>query len=159
MKVVAESPMVVSIYLEDIDGRPLPAARAGQYLTIRITGAGQPAPVRSYSLSSAPGADNYRISVKRERNGTASTYLNRKLEAGATVEVAAARGDFVLDASTGPLLLISAGIGVTPVLAMLHQLTAERSERDTWWIHGARRPEEDALAGEAHALLGSLRIA
>jgi ferredoxin-NADP reductase/MOSC domain-containing protein YiiM len=158
-KVVAETPTVTSIYLADLDGRPLPPARAGQYLTIRITGAGQPAPVRSYSLSSAPGADSYRISVKQERNGTASTYLNRHLEAGATVEVAAARGDFVLYTSTGPLLLISAGIGVTPVLAMLHQLAAERSEREVWWIHGARRPHEDALAGEAHAMLAELSSA
>jgi ferredoxin-NADP reductase/MOSC domain-containing protein YiiM/ferredoxin len=155
-KVVAETPTVTSIYLADLDGRPLPPARPGQYLTVRVIGAGQPAPVRSYSLSSAPGADSYRISVKRERYGKASTYLNRKLEAGATVEVAAARGDFVLGPSTGPLLLISAGIGVTPVLAMLHQLAAERNKRDTWWIHAARRPHEDALAGEAHALLASL---
>jgi ferredoxin-NADP reductase/MOSC domain-containing protein YiiM/ferredoxin len=155
-RVVPETPTVASIYLADLDGRSLPPARAGQYLTIRITGAGQPAPVRSYSLSSAPGADTYRISVKREPQGAASTYLNSKLEPGATVEVAAARGEFVLETGTGPVLLVSAGIGVTPVLAMLYQLATERSERDIWWIHGARRPHEDALAGEARALLAGL---
>jgi ferredoxin-NADP reductase/MOSC domain-containing protein YiiM/ferredoxin len=156
VKVVAESPTVASIYLADVDGGALPPVRAGQYLTIRVTGAGQPAPVRSYSLSSGPDADSYRISVKREPHGSASVYLNSKLEPGGTLEVAAARGEFVLDTGTGPVLLLSAGIGVTPVLAMLHQLVADRSERDIWWIHGARRPEEDALTGEAHTLLASL---
>ena len=155
-KVVRETPTVTSIYLADPNGSTLPPAQAGQYLTIRITGAGHPAPVRSYSLSSPPGAGSYRISVKREPHGIASTYLNSQLAAGATVEVAAARGEFVLDTATTPVMLVSAGIGVTPVLAMLHQLAAERSERDTWWIHGARRPREDALAGEAHALLAGL---
>ena len=76
-EVVPESATVSSIYLAAPDGSPLPAARAGQYLTLRITGAGQPAPVRSYSLSSAPGAGTYRISVKREPHGVVSSYLNR----------------------------------------------------------------------------------
>jgi ferredoxin-NADP reductase len=112
--------------------------------------------VRSYSLSSAPNTGTYRISVKREASGIVSTYLNSKLRPGATVEVAAARGEFILDPSTSPVLLISAGIGVTPVLSMLHQLAAERSGREIWWIHAARGPQEDALAGEASALLASL---
>ena len=123
------------------DESPLPAARAGQYLTLRVTGAGQPAPVRSYSLSSAPGAGTYRISVKHEPHGAASRYLNGTLRPGATLDVAAPRGDFVLDDGTGPVLLISAGIGVTPVLAMLHELAAARSDREVWWIHGARGPQ------------------
>ena len=155
-KVVSETTTVASIYLGDLEGDPLPSARAGQYLTLRITGAGQPSPVRSYSLSSAPDTGSYRISVKREPHGIVSTYLNRELQAGATMEVAAARGDFVLDASTAPVLLISAGIGVTPVLSMLHQLAAERSDQDIWWLHGARRPAEHALASEAHSLLTAL---
>jgi ferredoxin-NADP reductase/MOSC domain-containing protein YiiM len=155
-EVVPETPTVDSIYLAAPDGSALVPAEAGQYLTIRVTGAGQPPPVRSYSLSSPPGADTYRISVKREPHGAASTYLNTKLRPGATLEVAAARGEFVLDGGTSPVLLISAGIGVTPVMAMLHQLVDERTERAVWWIHGARRPQEHALAGEAHALLAVL---
>jgi ferredoxin-NADP reductase len=75
---------------------------------------------------------------------------------GALLEVAAPRGDFVLRAGTGPVLLISAGIGVTPVLAMLHELAAGHSAREVWWLHGARGPQEHALAGEAHGLLASL---
>src|SRR5215469_3920414 len=155
-KVVAESTKVSSIYLAAADGTALPAARAGQYLTLRIGGAGQPAPVRSYSLSSAPDAGTYRISVKQEPHGTVSSYLNRSLRPGATLDVAAPRGDFVLEAGAGPILLISAGIGVTPVLSMLHQLAACHSVRDIWWLHGARGPDEHPFAAEAHALLASL---
>jgi ferredoxin-NADP reductase len=151
--VIPESETVSSVYLADADGGLLPAARAGQYLTLRVAGAGEPAPVRSYSLSSAPGASRYRISVKREPHGVVSSYLNRTLRPGATLEVAAPRGDFVLDDGTGPILLVSAGIGVTPVLAMLHSLAARRSEREVWWIHGARGPREHPLAAEAHAQL------
>ena len=100
-KVVAESAAVSSIYLVAPDGSPLPAARAGQYLTLRVTGAGQPAPVRSYSLSSAPGAGAYRISVKREPHGVASSYLNDSVKPGTVFDVAAPRGDFVLDDGAG----------------------------------------------------------
>ena len=155
-RVVAETATVSSIYLTAPDGSPLPAARAGQYLTLRITGAGQPAPVRSYSLSCAPGADEYRISVKQEPHGTASNYLNRDLRPGAVLEAAAPRGDFVLGDGTGPILLISAGIGVTPVLAMLHQLAARHSKREVWWLHVARGRRDHPFAAEAHALLACL---
>ncbi len=155
-KIIPESAHVSSIYLAAADGTALPAALAGQYLTLRITGAGQPAPVRSYSLSSAPGAGTYRISVKQEPHGTASTYLNRSLRPGTVLDVAAPRGEFVLDDGTGPILLISAGIGVTPVLSMLHQLAAGHSERDICWLYAARGPSEHPFAGEAHALLASL---
>jgi ferredoxin-NADP reductase/MOSC domain-containing protein YiiM len=155
-KVVPESATVSSIYLTAPDQSPLPPAQPGQYLALRVTGAGQPAPVRSYSLSSAPGPDAYRISVKREPFGAVSRFLNGTLRPGATLEVAAPRGDFTLGAGTGPVLLISAGIGLTPVLAMLHELAARRSEREVWWIHGARGPQEHPLAAEAHALLACM---
>ncbi len=154
-RVTRENDSVSSVYLAATDGTALPSARAGQYLTLRIP-AGQPAPVRSYSLSSAPDTGTYRISVKREPHGAASSYLNRGLRPGTTLEAAAPRGEFVLDGGTGPVLLISAGIGVTPVLAMLHELAARRSEREVWWIHGARSPPEHPLAAEAHTLLASL---
>jgi ferredoxin-NADP reductase/MOSC domain-containing protein YiiM/ferredoxin len=155
-KVVREDAAVCSIYLAADDGTALPAARAGQYLTLRVAGAGQPVPVRSYSLSSAPDAGTYRISVKREPHGIASGYLNQDVLAGALLDVAAPRGEFVLDDDTGPVLLISAGIGVTPVLSMLYQLAAVGSEREVWWLYGARGPDEHPFAAEAHALLASL---
>ena len=112
--------------------------------------------MRSYSLSWTAGAGTYRISVKREPHGTVSGYLNRSLQPGAVLEAAAPRGDFVLGDGTGPVLLISAGIGVTPVLAMLYQLAKEQSKREVWWLYGARGPREHPFATEAHALLASL---
>jgi ferredoxin-NADP reductase len=155
-RIIPESAAVSSIYLAAADGAALPAARAGQYLTVRIPTAGQPAPVRSYSLSSAPGASPYRISIKREPHGVASSYLNCTLRPGTTLQVAAPRGGFVLESGTGPVLLISAGIGVTPVLAMLHQLAPRHSTREVWWLNGARAPREHPFAAEAHTLLASL---
>jgi ferredoxin-NADP reductase/MOSC domain-containing protein YiiM len=155
-QIVRESTSIFSIYLGATDGTRLPAAEAGQYLTLRIPAVGQPAPVRSYSISSAPGTSSYRISVKHEEEGVASSYLTSKLRPGAVLDTAAPRGDFVLADETDPVLLMSAGVGVTPVLAMLHELAGQRSERDVWWIHGARTPQEHAFLAEAHSLLQSL---
>jgi ferredoxin-NADP reductase/MOSC domain-containing protein YiiM len=155
-KVVPESATVSSVHLAAAAGTRLPAAQAGQYLTLRLPGAGTPTPVRSYSLSSAPDAGGYRISVKREPHGMASAYLTTKLRPGTEVDAAAPRGDFVLADDDGPVLLISAGIGLTPVLSMLHDLAAHGGDREVWWIHGARRPQEHPLAAEAHALLAAL---
>ncbi|MFI9797459.1 MOSC domain-containing protein [Streptomyces sp. NPDC052302] len=154
--VVAETDTVVSLHLTSADGTPLPDARAGQYLTVRVPGSGGPAPIRSYSLSAVPGADGYRISVKHEPHGNASGYLTTALRPGAVLDVAAPRGDFVLEGGTEPVLLVSAGIGVTPVLGMLHELAARSPDRDVWWLHGARGPREHPLAAEAHTVLGSL---
>jgi ferredoxin-NADP reductase/MOSC domain-containing protein YiiM len=155
-KVVKEDEQVCSIYLTAAEGSPLPSPRAGQYLTLRLDGAAQPPPVRSYSLSSTADDGTYRISVKQEPHGVASGYLNRDLRPGTVLDVAAPRGDFVLEAGTGPVLLISAGIGITPVLAMLQQLAADRSERVIWWLYGARGPREHPFAAQASALLARL---
>jgi ferredoxin-NADP reductase/MOSC domain-containing protein YiiM len=155
-EVIQESATVSSIRLASADGTPLPPARAGQYLTLKIPDAGTPAPVRSYSLSCAPTAGDYRISVKHEPHGIASGYLTASLRPGAILDAAAPRGEFVLDDGTGPVLLISAGIGLTPVLAMLHDLADRHSDREVWWIHGARGPRENPLAAEAHNVLAAL---
>ncbi len=155
-RIVPETATVSSIYLAPADGRGLPAPQAGQYLTLRVPGAGKPVPVRSYSISSAPGSDAYRISVKHEPHGLASTYLTDALKTGEVLDVAAPRGDFILDDGDGPVMLISAGIGVTPVLAILHELAAGHSTRDVWWIQGARGPREHPLAAETRDLLAML---
>jgi len=147
-----ESTTVSSVYLSAPDGSPLPAALGGQYLTLRI-GGGQ---VRSYSLSSAPGAPAYRISVKHEPHGVVSTYLTGTLRPGDVLDVAAPRGEFVAEDDARPILLISAGVGVTPTMAMLHELADRHTEREVWWIHGARSPREHPLAAEAHSLLAAL---
>jgi ferredoxin-NADP reductase/MOSC domain-containing protein YiiM len=154
--VVPETATVSSISLAAVDDMELPAARPGQYLTFRLPDAGLPVPVRSYSLSSLPGAGSYRISVKHEPHGVASGYLTSKLAVGAVLEVAAPRGEFVLEDGTEPVVLISAGIGVTPVMSMLQLLAAERSTREVWWIHTARGPAEQPLAAEAQKLLSRL---
>jgi ferredoxin-NADP reductase len=154
--VTRETPSVVSITLSATDAVALPAALPGQYLTLRLPQAGDPAPVRNYSLSGDANCGTYRISVKQELHGLASGYLSRSLQPGDTIDAAAPRGGFVLQRGTGPVLLLSAGIGVTPVLAMLHQLAAEHSAREVWWIRAARGPEDDALAAETQVLLGSL---
>ncbi|MFJ6085015.1 MOSC domain-containing protein [Streptomyces sp. NPDC092369] len=154
--VIAESATVSSILLSASDGSALPAADAGQYLTLRLPEAADPAPVRNYSLSSTSDSGRYRISVKHEPHGTASGYLTSRLRPGASLEVAAPRGEFTLTEDTGPVLLVSAGIGLTPVLAMLHQLATKDRDREVWWLHGARGPGEHPLAAEAHALLAGL---
>jgi ferredoxin-NADP reductase/MOSC domain-containing protein YiiM/ferredoxin len=156
-RVVPESETVASIHLTADDGRPLPRPKPGQYLTVRVTGAADPPPVRSYSLSAAPSDHEYRISVKREAQGLVSTYLHTRLQAGTLLDVAAPRGDFILpEGDTTPVLLVSAGIGLTPVLAMLHTLAATRSRRDVWWLHTTRSAAEYAFAAEAHQLLSNL---
>ncbi len=112
--------------------------------------------MRNYSLSGPPGAGYYRITVKRERDGAVSGYLHSRLAVGDQLDIAAPRGTFILDRTDAPVLLISAGIGATPVLAMLQALAQERSDREIWWLHGARNGREHPFAAEARALLASL---
>jgi ferredoxin-NADP reductase/MOSC domain-containing protein YiiM len=152
-----ESDSVISIRLEDPDGAALPPARPGQYLTLRLQPDDQQRPVlRNYSLSGPPDAGYYRITVKREHAGAASGYLHTHLRVGAQIEIAAPRGTFILDGTDAPVLLISAGIGATPVLAMLHALATEHTEREIWWLQGARSSHDHSFAAEARALLASL---
>jgi ferredoxin-NADP reductase/MOSC domain-containing protein YiiM len=151
-----ESDSVISIRLEDTEGARLPGARPGQYLTLRIQPQEQSSVLRTYSLSGPPGAGYYRITVKREEDGTASRYLHTRLRPGDQLDIAAPRGTFILDRTETPVLLISAGIGATPVLAMLHVLAEEHSEREIWWLHGARSSRDHSFAAEARALLASL---
>ena len=149
-----ESDSVISIRFENPDGEPLPAARPGQYLTLRIQPEGAARPLlRNYSLSGPPDAGYYRIAVKREHDGAASNHLHRRLAPGDQLDVAAPRGTFILDESEDPVLLISAGIGATPVLAMLNALAAQHSGRQIWWLHTARCGHEHSFAAEARALL------
>ncbi len=155
--ITRESDSVISIRLENPAGAPLPAARPGQYLTLRVQPDDQQRSVlRNYSLSGPPGAGYYRITVKRERGGAASGYLHTRLAVGDQLEIAAPRGTFILDQTHAPVLLISAGIGATPVLAMLQALAQEHSDREIWWLHGARNGREHPFAAEARALLASL---
>lgn len=148
-----ESPAVMSIELEASDGAMLPAARPGQFLTLRVPDGELPA-LRSYSLSSS-GA-RYRISVKREEHGRVSGWIHANVRAGTVVAAAAPRGDFYLEDDADPVVLVSAGIGVTPVLAMLHALGAQHSEREVWWLHITRDAKSLAFGPEVSELIDSL---
>ncbi len=151
--VVTESASVTSFRFTADDA--LPAYRPGQFLTVRVPGAGDPVPVRTYSLSDDPDG-GYRISVKRESHGVVSSYLHAHLQRGDRVEVAAPRGGFVLDDGADPVLLISAGIGLTPVLAMLHRLASEHSTRDVWWLHTTHDAASHAFSSEVADLVARL---
>src|SRR5919206_1603721 len=152
-----ESRTVTSLSLATLDGSPAPPALPGQFLTLRLpaTSAG-PALLRSYSLSGPPGHPQYRISVKRELGGVGSAYLHEKARVGAVLDVAAPRGTFVLHPGPAPVLLVSAGVGVTPVLAMLYALAHISSDREIWWLHGSRNRAEHPFAAESDALLATL---
>ena len=155
--ITPESDSVISIRLEDPTGVPLPAPRPGQYLTLRAQlDERQRAMLRNYSLSGPPDAGYYRITVKREPDGAASGYLHTRLSVGDQLDIAAPRGTFILDRTHAPVLLISAGIGATPVLAMLQALAEEHSDREIWWLHGARSRRDHSFAAEARALTASL---
>jgi ferredoxin-NADP reductase/MOSC domain-containing protein YiiM/ferredoxin len=155
-----ETDTVISLRLTDPGGKNVPAALPGQFLTLRLhPGPAQPPLLRSYSLSGSPGAPGYRISVKREEHGAASQFLHTRVRAGDTLEVAAPRGTFTLRPGQEPVLLISAGVGATPVLAMLHALAAAQSSRDIWWLHSSRSRADEPFAAESRALLAALPTA
>jgi ferredoxin-NADP reductase/MOSC domain-containing protein YiiM len=151
-----ESLMVFSLTLTSLDGRlaiPLP----GQFIVLRLRPdpAGSPL-LRSYSLSSPPDADHYRISIKQEEHGAASNYLRNRIRVGDCLEVSAPRGSFTLGSGERPAVMLSAGVGITPVLAMLHTLATTRSTREVWWLYGARNGAEHPFAHECGELLRQL---
>jgi len=151
-----ESSTITSFLLmpTDDDGAA-PVAAPGQYLTVRVRpDADGPQLIRSYSLSTVPDERGFRISVKRE--GATSRYLHERVRVGDVLDVAAPRGSFVLRDGTGPVVLISAGVGATPVLAMLHALADAHATRPVWWLHGARNGDEHAFGAEVDELLADL---
>lgn len=154
--VVPESRSIASFVLEPVDGEPLPAWRPGQFLTLRVHPAGAPrALLRSFSLAAAPDPRRYRLGIKRE--GIVSSHLHDRVRPGDVIDVGAPRGTFTLDpAGNDPIALLSAGVGGTPVLAMLESLSAAASARDVWWVHGARNRAEHAFAEEARQHVAGL---
>jgi ferredoxin-NADP reductase/MOSC domain-containing protein YiiM len=154
---IRESRSVTSLVLDPVDGRPLAAALPGQFIVLRLKPASDaPALMRSYSLSSQPNTEHYRVSVKRELHGAAGAYIDDKLQLGDIVEASAPRGGFTLRLGDGPVVFLSVGIGATPVLAMLHALAAGTSPRRVWWLYGARNRQEHPFAEEARTLLNAL---
>ncbi|CAM5238674.1 Flavohemoprotein [Streptomyces alboniger] len=171
---VEETPDVATFRLRPADGAPAPRFRAGQYVSVQVELADGARQIRQYSLSRAPGAsvgDSLRqISVKRVRGeasgltagprpgGEVSEYLHARVRAGSVVRVSAPYGDLVLDAadSDAPLLLASAGIGVTPMIAILEQLATAGHRGPVTVLHADRSPAEHALRGDHAAYTAQL---
>jgi ferredoxin-NADP reductase/MOSC domain-containing protein YiiM len=152
-----ESVDVISLSFEEAEGSSLPAAMPGQFLVLRLhVRPDLPAILRNYSISGGADAKRYRVSIKVERNGAASSFLHDHVKAGDVLEVSARRGAFTLRAGDDPVVLISAGSGATPVLAMLHALSASGSKREVWWLYGARNRKEHPFAEESDQLLRAL---
>ena len=143
--------------LADPAERRSAAAGGGTPGSVRGPAASRPCPLyRSYSLSGPASTDRYRISVKLEPHGAAGAYLRDRVRVGDMLGVSSPRGSFVLETGTRPVVLISAGIGATPVLAMLYALVAARSTRQVVWVHGARDGDHHPFAAETRRLVGAL---
>ncbi|MGC1871434.1 MAG: MOSC and FAD-binding oxidoreductase domain-containing protein [Acidobacteriaceae bacterium] len=152
-----ESDNVTSFDLAPIDEKHLPLFQAGQFVVLRLYVDPENPPVlRSYSLSDLPVADHFRISVKNELNGMGSSFLCNRAREGDLLDVSAPRGSFTLRPGVSPVVLLSAGVGATPVMSMLHELAAEKSQREIWWIYGARNRVEHPFAEESRSLLKQL---
>ena len=166
LKVVAkivESSLVTSFYLQSLDGPALPAFRPGQFLVFKIpSGDAKGYVLRNYSLSGSPDdPSHYRISVKREPSGgpglpvgLSSNYLHDSIGVGDVLTVDGPRGEFVLDEpSERPVVLLSGGVGLTPMVAMLHAL-AHRSTRRTLFLHACENGDVHAFREEVNGLIG-----
>ena len=156
-RIQKESDSVTSFVLTPIDGQPLSVFQAGQFVVLRLrVDPDKPPVLRSYSLSDLPAADHFRISVKSEMNGIGSSFLCSRTQEGGVLDVSAPRGSFTLRPSANPVALLSAGVGATPVMSMLHSLASENSQRAVWWIYGARNRVEHPFAEESRSLLKQL---
>lgn len=157
----AESEIVTSFYLRPADGGPPAPFLPGQYLTVNIEHPTTPTSPRNYSLSDRPGQGHYRISVKREPrlepnapDGLISNHLHDRVDEGDTLLVGPPCGNFTLDPAAPrerPLVLISGGVGVTPLLSMLKSVAHEGVRAPVYFIHGARNSRVHAFAREARA--------
>jgi len=152
-KRVKESADITSFYLTAVDGRPLDTFQAGQHLTVEVQIPGQKGTSkRSYSLSGSPADDRFhRISVKREGNGLVSQFLHDQLHEGSLIKAQKPAGDFVIPCSNCPLVLVSAGVGLTPMISVLHSVAADG--RPVWFVHGVRSSSDHAMRDEVAALV------
>lgn len=136
-----ESELVTSFYLKPIDGKPIMAFKPGQYITVHLDIEGAKI-MRNYSLSDSSNGEHYRISVKREEGGVASVHLHNKLQVGSEVQLSPPCGNFVLDDSKDPLVLITAGVGLTPAIAMMKAAAGLREVR---FIHACKNAAQHSF--------------
>ena len=152
-----ESEDVLSLTMQSPDGQALQTALPGQYVVLRLQRTtGGPPLFRSYSLSGPLSTEGYRISVKVEPNGAAGTYLRERVRVGDALDISSPRGSFILQSGERPVVLLSAGIGSTPVLAMLYALAGSRSTRQALWLHAARDRQHHPFADEVRRLMCAL---
>lgn len=153
---VPESETITSFYLVPEDGKPLATFLPGQFLPLKLDIPGQYKPIfRTYSLSDSPKANYFRLTIKRELPpsdrpnvypGVSSNYFHDRINVGSALLAKSPRGTFTLNPNPQtPVVLISAGVGLTPLLSMLNAIIEEGSERPTWFIHGARNKREQAM--------------
>jgi len=157
VKKIPESETITSFYLEAEDGKPLDAFLPGQFLPLKLDIPGQYQSVfRTYSLSDAPSAAYYRLTIKREPSppnqpdvypGVSSNYFHHQVEVGSKILAKAPRGKFFLNSQAQtPVALLSAGVGLTPMISMLNALNEPGLNRPVWFIHGARNKKEHAMS-------------
>lgn len=153
---VIEAEGITSFYLTPANGEALKPFRAGQHLPIALDIPGHSSKVRrTYSLSGSVADPYYRVSVKREVNGVGSQFLHDEVQIGDVLEAKPPAGDFVIPNDNSPLVLVSAGIGLTPMLAMLNEASGDENDRPVWYIHGARKGRDYALGGEVDRLIAA----
>lgn len=153
-----ETARVRSFVMESVDRDPLPPPRPGQFVVVKLPqGAPHETILRSYSISDASVDGEYRISVKRGE-GAGSTYLHDHVDVGAVVSISSPHGDFVLADDGRPIVFCGAGIGITPLLAMLHAVVKESSRRTrmVYWAYGTRNGSEHPFLEEVRKLLAQL---
>ena len=165
-----ESPDTVSFVLGTVDGSPLPESRPGQYISVQVALPDGARQIRQYSLTYAPEASEWGISVKavaarRSDDGTTlpagevSNFLHQELFEGDEITVSAPFGELVLEDSEAPLVLISAGIGITPIIGILHYLAGTGSKREVLVLHADRSPARHAHRQELKELVAALPAA
>ncbi|MCG6861436.1 MAG: 2Fe-2S iron-sulfur cluster binding domain-containing protein [Chromatiaceae bacterium] len=158
---VRESETISSFYLARDDGQPLPSFKPGQHVTFRLELPGRAEPLlRSYTLSDKPDPLHYRVTVKREPGtnrtppGLGSNYFHAQVGAGTRLWMSAPSGGFHLDPEElSPVALISAGVGVTPMISMLDAIAVGGTRRPVWFIHGARNGREHAMGALVRRLV------
>ena len=150
-----EADAITSFYLTPLDGKPLKPFDAGQHLPIEVQIPGQVGTSkRSYSLSGSPDVtEEYRLSIKRDDNGLVSRFLHDELREGSVIDASSPSGDFVIPCSNCPLVLVSAGVGLTPMVSMLHTTLSDENPRPIWFIHGTKNGTTHAMRQEVKQLI------